>query len=399
MTANVSNAMADGRWLAALAVVLWAVALGVLWWLVQAEPHVSETFNYAQATRRWWAGDGIYDAGIHGFLYQPSSAVLFSPFAFLPPALADFVWRGAITVVFGLGLWQLARVSLGERTPALWGLAMLLTLPMALVNLRGAQTEVLMVGLMMMATADMVRAAWWRAALWLGLAIAFKPQALVLALLFAALYPAMRARLAVAVALGLVLPFLHPDPGYVLDQYRAFLAKSAVAAQPGHEGADGEERNWYDVTAMLHAWGLSLDSLSRLILRLGAAVATLGAAWLACRRLGDRAPVLILALAVTYLMLFNPRTVQGHYMDLAAMLGLFAGLEWWRLGRRHLAVALGFLALLLGSHLYGAAFYYGTDPWLRPLVAVVFAGYLAWRLAGAPPGDRGSSAAPNIPVT
>ena len=41
-----------------------------------------ESFRvYTQAVRLWWSGADPYPPGIHGFLYLPTTIVLFTPFA------------------------------------------------------------------------------------------------------------------------------------------------------------------------------------------------------------------------------------------------------------------------------------------------------------------------------
>ena len=55
---------------------------------------------YWLASRQWWASQEMYGSkemtlqGRHGFLYFPQAAVLFTPFAYLPLAVSEVLWRG-----------------------------------------------------------------------------------------------------------------------------------------------------------------------------------------------------------------------------------------------------------------------------------------------------------------
>ncbi|MEA1672535.1 hypothetical protein [Nitrospirillum sp. BR 11163] len=67
---------------------LWTAALVAIEAQVISGRFVSEFHIYAEATWAWWQGAEIYEDGINGFLYLPSSAVLFTPWAYLPPCWA-----------------------------------------------------------------------------------------------------------------------------------------------------------------------------------------------------------------------------------------------------------------------------------------------------------------------
>ena len=48
---------------------------------------------YRLAAQHWFAGENIYSGDGHGFIYLPQAAVLFGPFAVLPPVLGGILWR------------------------------------------------------------------------------------------------------------------------------------------------------------------------------------------------------------------------------------------------------------------------------------------------------------------
>jgi alpha-1,2-mannosyltransferase len=182
----------------------------------------------------------------------------------------------------------------------------------------------------------------------------------------------------------LAVPFLHSDPGYVLAQDRAMIDTLLTAAQPG-------VTRFNDVAMMLHRFGTDLPATAMLAIRLVAAALTLWLALVAVRTMPHaKGAIIVLALAVTYLVLFNPRTELGSYMNLAALIGLFAVTAWVR-GQRATAVMLAALVLGLGTQAYGNWIYRPTDVWLKPLLGLVFFAFLAHRigarrLAVAPAG-------------
>ncbi len=111
-----------------------------------------------------------------------------------------------------------------------------------------------------------------------------------------------------------------------------------------------------------------------LLIRASAAVVTLGLGWLALHRWRARwGAILLLALAVTYLMLFNPRTENNSYSMLAPLVATFAAamivLE--RDGIEGGALVLIALGLGLANEIT-----HGETHWFRPLLAAVFFVYL-----------------------
>jgi alpha-1,2-mannosyltransferase len=224
--------------------------------------------------------------------------------------------------------------------------------------------------------ADAASRRWWRGAALLCLGFALKPLALVLILLYGALYRPLRIPLAVGVLIVLAVPFLHSDPGYVLAQDRAMFETLLTAAQPG-------VTRFNDVAMMLHRFGADLPAAAMLTIRIAAAALTLWLALVAARTMPHaEGAITVLALAVTYLVLFNPRTELGSYMNLAALIGLSAVTAW--VGeQRATAVLLALLVLGLGTQAYGNWIYRPTDVWLKPLLGLGYFAYLAQRIHGS----------------
>ena len=362
----------------------WSACMLVMSVIVALRPSRGITHVYRVAAYHWWAGEPIYSEGVHGFLYLPSSAVLFSPFAFMPFHLGGMAWRWTAFVLLTWAVCRLTKLALPDQ---FWRstlcLILLAAIPASTVNLVRAQSEVIMVALMIHAAVDIGRFRWWRATIALSLAVGIKPLALVMLLLVAVVVPQMRWRLALGMVFVLLLPFVNPDPFYVMSQYQAMAHKLMVAVAPG-------PGRWNELTALLRHFQLDPSEQTMTVARLIGAAGTLGLATLAMRRHGQaRGSIILLALAVCYQLLFNPRTEDGSYLNLAMLAGMFAGISWYVENRRWPACGLIILCLGLGTHMYGDWIYRPTDLWLKPLLGVVFALYLVHRIFDVDTESRG----------
>ncbi|MFO1059464.1 MAG: glycosyltransferase family 87 protein [Dongiaceae bacterium] len=334
-------------------------------------------FAYRQAAAAWLHGEPMYRPSIHGFLYLPSFAPLFAPFQLLGSPAGDLLWRWAGFALLTLALARLARLAAGEDWRGVLAATLVLGLPAAGIALQNGQATVPMFALMVLGVVELAGGRCWRAAACLGLAVALKPLALVLVLLVFALHPAARLPLLAAAAGVLLLPFLNPDPAYVMGQYGAALEKLRIAEDPG-------PGHWATFDMLLWHLGLALPDRVMTGLRIAAAIGTLALAALAGRRLpAPLAAVLLLTLAVCYLLLFNPRTEESGYLMLAYPLALLAARARLVDGRRGLAAALALIGLGLGMQAYSGALFHATQDWLKPALCLLCLPLLVGAL-GAP---------------
>ena len=354
----------------------WGILLVAVSILVVRSPIRSIFDTYREGVHHWWASQPLYNASDpRGFVYLTSSPLLFTPFVLFGPPFDDLLWRVCSVALFLAGVWRLVRILVPAQAPPAMAIIMLLILPAAGVNVQRGQAEMAMAGMMFPGAADAATERWWRSAAFLCLGFALKPLALVLVLLYGALYRPLRIPLAIGVLIVLAAPFLHSDPGYVLAQDRAMIDTLLTAAQPGIT-------RFNDIAMMLHRFGADLPAALMLTIRVAAAMLTLWLALIAVRTMPHaEGAVTVLALAVTFLVLFNPRTELGSYMNLGALVGLFAAIAWVR-EQRVAAVSLALLVLGLGTQAYGNWIYRSTDVWLKPLLGLVYFAYLAHRILG-----------------
>ncbi len=340
--------------------------------LLHPDKH-NTTPTYRAASSNWWQGIDPYTNNAHaGFLYFPQAAFLFTPFNALPYLAGEIVWR---VCTFGLFLYALKRLHaffLAAKSPEparTFLFLALLAVPSSFASLRNAQFDLPLAALFVLVAAEIAAERWNTAALWLCLAVALKPLAVVPLLLFGALYWRLIPRVAVGLLIVLALPFLHWNPSFVAQEYVRCYQTLAWAAV-------GDEARYSDLAALLGHFGVTVPQAAKTVARVVFALSYLGLGAMAVRRLAiAESAWAVGALAADYLMLFNPRTETCSYVFLGpfvASLALYYGAQ----GRRWLARGLGFAALGLACDAFPRLGSFSvhdlTDRWFKPLIAVVF---------------------------
>lgn len=380
------KARSHRRWLQ-VAVALWVLALSAvsLRLLVDRLERGNVYLVFAQAGRDWVGGESLYYDAAYLFRYPPAAAVLFAPFGLLPDRLGGLLWRLAgVAALFGAWrYWRRSPAAVGWSQD--WdGLFWLCLLPLALGNVNNGQSNVLLAALLVVATAAVTRQAWWLAAACLAAAIHLKLYPIALALLFVILHPKPLAwRLAVGVAVGIVLPFACQRPDYVWSQYVQFLAYSPTDQRMHLPLAEGNRDLWM----LIRAWQIPLPLWGYRLLQAGTALGLAVLAWRLRPLKAPFVPVLILGLSVGWMLLFGPATESATYMLAAPTLAYALVVVWqtrWQPWLRDVLTT-SFILLTLSQ----AA---GWTPWTKQLHAlglqplgVLLAGgigvLLAWRLA------------------
>ncbi|MCX5497024.1 glycosyltransferase family 87 protein [Kaistia dalseonensis] len=348
--------------------------------LVLRDPSASSVVPvYRNGALGWWRGEDIFGAGREGFLYLPSFAVLYTPFALLGPNVGDALWRVVSVVLLAFALWRasiLAMPSMPARDRLLvFGAALLFLMPSAFSALRNGQATTILTALMLLSALSIAERRWWLAALLLGLAFAIKPLAFVMMLLVGVLYPKLGWRLLVVTIGVLLLPLVNPDPVVAFHLYGLGIQKIMVAGDPG-EGA------WADITGLLHSLGIWLSDPVLTAIRIVIAAVVLGLAYITKRRRdGLDAAIDIFALSVVYLMLMNPRTEANTYIMFGSVLAVYASIVW---NRDRLAGPTWFLGAIAFGFLVQALTFKLTNLWLQPLLCLAFLPFLVWRCLAAP---------------
>jgi len=194
---------------------------------------------FARAGHDWGSGRDLFAEpprpGIDVYRYGPLAAVVFVPFSLLPDAVGGVLWRLAGAGLFLGGFaWWARRVLPGRlsanETAALW----LLLVPLALHSLNNGQSNVHVIGLLLIAVAGAAERRWNLAAICLALACWFKVYPIAMALLLTVVYPRqMSWRFLLALAAAGMLPFVLQHPEYVAQMYEHWFV---------HLGSDA--RRW-----------------------------------------------------------------------------------------------------------------------------------------------------------
>jgi hypothetical protein len=332
----------------------------------------------ADGVEHWWHDQPLYAdyKPLDYFRYPPSFAVFLSPFGWLGLRLGGVVWTWLGLAVYGAGLWTFARRVL----PVQWTdgrLAVYMTLGLfgGLRGLWNAQSNALIVGLLLLGSAAIVSRRWWSAAFLLAGATMIKVTPIAPALLLCALWPrALTPRFAVTLAVLAVAPFLTRPPDVVVNHYRDWgqhLTATSHERWPGFRDAYTVWQVGREYAAGVRGVPWLKEPLDSTVYRglqlLTAFAALTWSQWVQRRAVSERESISrTLAVGMAWLMLFGPSSEHATYVFLAPVLCwafLAAGQETWR---RVLIGTAFALVMLLG---WGSL----TRPWLDALPVLLLA--------------------------
>jgi alpha-1,2-mannosyltransferase len=330
---------------------------------------------YREGAQSWIAGEIIYKhLGIGGFTYLPQAAILFIPFSMLPIVVGEVVWRFVNIGTFALGILQLARLARGQSGEELFPLMTLVALPLAWDCARNGQATLALTGLMLLAVVAAAEQRWWKATLWLSLGISVKPLMIVLMLLLVAIDRPLSWRVALGMLATALLPFLTQHPTFVLEQYAACWKNFTTAASVG-----AAESGWTSPFHAIRLTGIIVPEKLQTLIRIAAALGTLILCYLSRRRHDAvRSAMFVFSLAVTYLMLFSPRTENNTYAMLGPAIAVFLAGAFLREAWSREGFLLGGIAvsILGGRSIERLVTPHAGTSWVSPLAAVCFAVYL-----------------------
>ena len=352
---------------------------------VSPDRHTVYTF-FDQASINWWHGESMYvaDTITTGYRYTPTFAIALTPMAVLPREIGGSLWTLANVWMLYAALRVFARDMLGSwwsrrREAALLMIALVL-------SIRGfwaAQSNAMLLALVLWGGSLILRGAWWRAALCLALPVYIKIWPIAAALVLVACWPRQLAWrwLVFMVALAIV-PLAAQRPAYVVGQYQEFGELLLGPCQA----------RW---SAFRDAWTIwevvgTPDPRAFRVLQLLAAGGVLaGCMW---KRLtgaaAQRVVMAAVALWPAWQLLFGPASERNTYGLLAPAMAL-ALVESRHTGRgRWLAwLAMGCFVIGSGGIERSLAQYMPGAKAILPLGVVVYLGWFCcygWRESAAP---------------
>ena len=299
------------------AAAVWLAPIVVVTVMVALDPTKRSVLTlYHTASQAWWDEKSLY-TGAGGMNYFPQFAILFAPFHALGRPWGDIAWRWLSAGLLIAGWLQILREMNRRETARLFFWSSALGIAACLAAIRNGQANAMLAAMMVNAAAFLMRERWRLAALCLVGALVSKPLGVVMLLLAPVVYRPLTVPLAVTAAAFLVAPFAFGAPQYVLSQYRDVgqnLQACLVMA----------EHRFADINGIFRTLGAELPRLVAVPLR---GVAGLGALWLWRRTARLAEPLrgaFLLALAASYLMLFNPMNEENSYVILAPAAAVMA---------------------------------------------------------------------------
>ena len=356
---------------------LWLLAFILIFIKVIFEPGShSVVDSYLLGAERWSQQKALY-SGPGGFIYTPLFAVLFTPFLYIPEALADFIWRMFIMCLY---LYSLARLVLlvSDQPPGQlkkWlGLMSIIAVPIAFSGFRNGQVNVILTAVMMLVTCQIAKKRWNQAAILLALVMSLKPTFIVFFLLASTLFRPFWWRVPLFLMLFLATPILAAawvyDWSYGWQQYLNFIDMARSAMIHGQDSPNFA--SLFNIPPQV--MGLFIPHKLQTILKVILAVCT----WLACvfalKRMDKTSALMyLLTLASCYHLLFNPRSVNTDYIILGTVLALWftCAIHLWH--NKALAWTFGLLALaVLEAFDLSRWLVPGSTSWVNPLAGFTF---------------------------
>lgn len=274
---------------------------------------------YLKAGERWIAGENIYAAFWPLDVYRnpPGVAAFFAPWSLLPPKLAGILWRLMSLAIYLGGLAAFVRVHAEQLTSDRFGWFVVAAGFLVIPSLNNGQVNLLIVGCLLMAAANLERDGLGRAAAWIAFASFFKIYPLAAGMLFCIVKPRLAPRLALASVLAALLPFACQKLDYVAGMHQAFVEFTQLERQFRLL----LDRPPWDWTILLRAWFdyRVPDSITKAV---DAAVGIAFALVLLRGRLercqSSKKPLpLAFSLACIWMTLFGPATENATYTLLA----------------------------------------------------------------------------------
>lgn len=337
------------------------------------------------AGERWLHGENLY-VGKADYLYSPLVAAFFSPLTLLPYWLANIIWRLTAVVVYVAAARAWLRSGISRIPAEKHPVAFLLLLPMSVCSINNAQSNPIVIALVMFATLAARRSHWWLGAFCIAVVTFIKVYPLAAGLLLAVIFMRQFSwRLIAAMAALGALSFILQNPSYVAEQYQNWAATRA-----SDERHYSEAMRQRDLWTLIAACGIQLNLRLYFYLQIlgGAAIAGLCFFGRMKNWATDRLLMLAFTLVSCWMLLLGPATESATYILLAPAVS-FAAIEsfsrsfpiWMRT-----LVTLS-AAILIGGAAYVSWFGAKRDLWsmsvqqIGTLIFVIFA--LAWAFKGS----------------
>ncbi|MGD9153661.1 MAG: glycosyltransferase family 87 protein [Gammaproteobacteria bacterium] len=364
--------------------IIWLIPLA-LGCIYTAHHHFLQGVSriYYAAAWRWIHHQSLYDFQNlgWGFVYAPSSAILYIPIAILPLKISEITWRILSIGLLVLGVYKLSKLENAAQQFKCFFIVTLVSAWTMLTVVRDGQMHLILTGIIMLGLAAIANKYFWQAAILITLSIALKPTAIVMYLLVLILYPQVRYKLLFASLILILLLLFTQNFSYVIQQHHAFLYSLKASIKGGVTSTQ-----WAQLFGAIHFYaGYLIPTNIQRAIRIIFAIITLLICYAAKKKMSTKQTVwYIYAIGITYLMLFNVRTENNNYIMLAPAIGFM--LHNFLTQKKYLLSLLCVIMTLLlwFNHPLAAWITPHNNIWLKPTAALAFYLILLWRVITTP---------------
>jgi hypothetical protein len=305
------------RW----AVILWTIAMVVAIGKMLIRPAHSVYPNFAWAASRWIHAGSLYTTTHdYDYRYSPAVAISFIPLVPLGLRVGGAVWCALNgTALLAAMFWWLKRATPRSTTARQRGIIFLLLLPLAIGNIATGQSNALLIAMLLAAIIAADAGMWTLVAVLTTIAFLCKLYPVALGLLLILVYPSKLGwRLPLALAVGLLAPYLLQHPTYVTEQYRQWIHYLGAEDR----GAQNVARAYRDLQFVLQDLRLPISLRSyRIIEMVAAAIIGLVCINVRLKHLPrSTLNFIVLTLAVCWMTVLGPATEAMTYLLVAPVI-------------------------------------------------------------------------------
>ncbi len=309
--------------------------------------------DFSTAGQNWMNGDLLYNRlGKNDFRYSPLVAAFFVPLDLLPARTGEFLWRTLNMVVFLGGLYFCCRAGVPRQLSVKETCAVfLLCIPLAVGSLNNAQSNPLVLGLLLIGAGAAMQRRWTLCSIAITIATCFKLYPIAFGMLLVLMYPRRLAwRLFVCLTAAAVLPFVLQRAAYVMDQYTIWIHYLST-----EDRQIGPITDWYrDLRALSRVYAIAMSQRTYLIVELAAGALIAVTCTVARLRKIPQGVLLAmtLSLACCWMTVLGPATESATYVLLAPAVawGIVLGETELRPGILHRVPQIGY-AVVFGLFL------------------------------------------------
>jgi hypothetical protein len=310
--------------------LVWLGGLGLIVARVAIWPQRNNCFveHYRPAGLNWLHGAPLYAAQADTCRYSPMMHALLAPFSLFSDRWGSAIWRVLLGATFlGAILYWVRAACPNMRTDPRWSFVVLCAVPLSIGSLNNGQANVPMTAAILIGAAAICQKRWNLAAAALALACLIKvyPIALVL-LLIVVCSRQFAVRFAIALSIGLLLPFVLQDPVYVGQQYDRWLNNLEADDRSDWNLSEAYRDAWL----LIRITGFPVDAHTYRLIQMGTGCFIgLLCLWMARRAVAQGELInRVVGLGCCWMTAFGPATESPTYILLSAPLAWLLVESW-----------------------------------------------------------------------